>query len=179
MNDSKRTLSQSDRFSDFERNAWLPLWELIIHGNRFLLKKSKATCSHTEVELLAFLSSTLPEGLTISDLALRLGLSSSRTSRIVQSLSDLGLVVTEKPASDARNTIVKVTNLGLRRLQADGPVWINEIRSRFLAGLSSEELEQLGLLLQKMSVNFIGEISLFAKERSVGHIDVSRIIEGH
>lgn len=179
MNNANSTQSASDRFSDSERNAWLPLWELIIHGNRFLLKKSKVTCSHTEVELLAFLSSTLPEGLTISDLALRLGLSSSRMSRIVQSLSDSGLVVTEKPTSDARNTIVKVTNLGLRRLQADGPVWINEIRSRFLAGLSSEELEQLGLLLQKMSVNLIGEISLFAKERSVGHVDVSRIVEDH
>jgi DNA-binding MarR family transcriptional regulator len=83
--------------------------------------QTSAGISGTEYVALTSLADVRPAGLRISELADRLGLSPSRTSRLADGLVRRGEIVREQDARDARGHVLTITETGFRRAKAAWP----------------------------------------------------------
>lgn len=87
--------------------------------------------------------------VTAGDISLKIGVSTARTAVILNTLESKGYITKGKSNSDARKTIVKLTNEGLIALNKRKSEVIASIDD-FLLTLDEEDREQLYLLLHKV-----------------------------
>jgi DNA-binding MarR family transcriptional regulator len=102
-------------------------------------------------DVLVQLTEAADHRLRMTELADLVLLSRSGLTRLVDRLERDGLVVREPYPDDARGMYAVITDLGLDRLRASTSVHMSGIVEHFVALFSSEELQQLGQLLGRLS----------------------------
>ena len=106
--------------------------------------------SGAEYALLHPLSSS-PQGvLRTRDLGLSVGWERSRLSHQVSRMEKRGLVVREECASDARGSMVRLTEAGRAAVEAAAPDHVEAVRMYVLDKLTREEQDILTTLLDRI-----------------------------
>jgi DNA-binding MarR family transcriptional regulator len=90
--------------------------------------------------ILVQLSEATELGLRMSDLAEHALVSRPRLTVRIQRLADAGLVERHKCPTDARSTMVTLTDLGAKRLAEAAPVHVAGVRRYFIEPIGSEKL---------------------------------------
>jgi DNA-binding MarR family transcriptional regulator len=94
----------------------------------------------TDYGILVQLSEAPEVGLSMSDLAEYSLVSRPRLTVRVQRLADDGLVERHKCPTDARSTMVTLTDLGLKRLKDAAPAHVEGVRRYFVEPLGAGQL---------------------------------------
>ena len=101
-------------------------------------------------DVLLELSAVPDQRLTMSELAERVVLSRTRVSRVVDELSDAGLVRRDMNPADARSAFAVLTSEGLRRFRQAAPIYLSGIEQHFAAELSDNDLRVIGTTLSRV-----------------------------
>jgi DNA-binding MarR family transcriptional regulator len=101
-------------------------------------------------DVLLELSAVPDQRLTMSELAERVVLSRTRVSRVVDELSDAGLVRRDMNPADARSAFAVLTSEGLRRFRQAAPIYLSGIEQHFAAELSDNDLRVIGTTLGRV-----------------------------
>jgi DNA-binding MarR family transcriptional regulator len=104
--------------------------------------------AYHEYQVLVHLSEAPKRLLRMSDLAARLELSLSGTTRIVGRLETDGLLKRVKCDQDARGANAVLTYTGLKRLQAAWPTHLASVRRHIVDHLADVDLKQLATALE-------------------------------
>ncbi len=91
--------------------------------------------------------------LRTRDLGRSVGWERSRLSHQVSRMEKRGLVVREECVSDARGSMVRLTDLGRKAIEAAAPDHVDAVRTYFFDHLSPEEQGQLTVLLDRILTN--------------------------
>jgi DNA-binding MarR family transcriptional regulator len=92
-----------------------------------------------------------PDGLRMTDLATSTGLSTNRTSRLVDELQVHGLVTRLTSSADARSTRAVITSKGTIKLRSAWHVHLDSVRSRFFDHVDASCVDQLADALSQMA----------------------------
>ncbi|MDJ0321114.1 MarR family transcriptional regulator [Pseudarthrobacter sp. PS3-L1] len=135
-----------------ERRAWLALMSLTT-----LLPAALDAQLHTagklslfDYHVMAMLSEADGRMLPMSALAGRTSASLSRLSHVVSKLERREWVERQPHPKDARVTVTRLTDEGLRHLEALAPAHVEAVRSNFLDGLTEEDVEDLARIGRKV-----------------------------
>ncbi|CAB4887636.1 unannotated protein [freshwater metagenome] len=136
-----------------EEVVWRALTHLLVVLRRSLGDDLErlAGIGGTDYVVLMSLSEAPRRQLRMSDLARRCDLSASRITRLVDALSQQGLVVKERAIGDARSNLATLTDAGYRRLRETYPVHLANVRHRVFDHLSAEEVALLGPILERIT----------------------------
>jgi DNA-binding MarR family transcriptional regulator len=88
--------------------------------------------------------------LRTRDLGRSVGWERSRLSHQVSRMERRGLVVREECVSDARGSMVRLTDIGRKAIEAAAPDHVDAVRTYFFDHLSPEEQDQLTVLLDRI-----------------------------
>lgn len=88
--------------------------------------------------------------ISVSELAERLRLSPSRTSRLAQELEHQGLLNRQRDTTDTRSTRIAATQAGRHRLLEAAPTYLTTIREHLFEGLSERDIKQLARILDRI-----------------------------
>jgi DNA-binding MarR family transcriptional regulator len=91
--------------------------------------------------------------LRTRDLGRSVGWERSRLSHQVSRMEKRGLVCREECVSDARGSMVRLTDLGRKAIDAAAPDHVDAVRTYFFAHLSREEQDQLAGVLDRIVSN--------------------------
>jgi DNA-binding MarR family transcriptional regulator len=151
---SSKLYSGNKLLSEVETSFWIPLVEISADLVRVIDKQTKSKMQvHTnfaEAALLAYLASVFESGMSMTELSNRLNLSASRVTRIIQDMEAKGLVTRNQSKLDKRSNIVRITKVGVARLNEDGPVHVDTIRKVVFSKLSEAEMKTLAKLLTRI-----------------------------
>ncbi len=106
--------------------------------------------SGADFALLAPLSTSETGVLRTRDLGRAIGWERSRLSHQVSRMEKRGLVTREECASDARGSMVRLTDAGRAAIEAAAPDHVEAVRSYFLDRLTREEQDLLTKLLDRV-----------------------------
>lgn len=106
--------------------------------------------SGADYALLHPLSTSADGVLRTRDLGRAIGWERSRLSHQVSRMEKRGLVVREDCESDARGSMVRLTDAGRTAIEAAAPDHVDAVRSYFFDKLSQEEQEILTKLLDRI-----------------------------
>ncbi|WBQ06739.1 MarR family winged helix-turn-helix transcriptional regulator [Kribbella sp. CA-293567] len=106
--------------------------------------------SGADYALLHPLSSSENGVLRTRDLGRSIGWERSRLSHQVSRMEKRGLVVREECESDARGSMVRLTDAGRAAIEAAAPDHVDAVRSHFFEKLTREEQEQLTKMLDRV-----------------------------
>ena len=112
-----------------------------------------AGLSGSEYAVLVELSHAPDHVLRARELCAALGWDRSRLSHLVKRMEKRGLVVREECADDARGSMVRLTDAGRAAVDGAAPEHSEAIRRYFFNPLSSDELETLAVLLDRLLDN--------------------------
>jgi len=132
------------------------LWESYRDAHRELMRALEARLiansglSGADYALLHPLSVAEDGVLRTRDLGKSVGWERSRLSHQVSRMEKRGLVTREECESDARGSMVRLTALGRKAIEAAAPDHVEAVRSYFFDHLSPEEQGQLGVLLERV-----------------------------
>jgi DNA-binding MarR family transcriptional regulator len=117
-----------------EESAWRALARFFIAAPRLLDEDLQrgAQMSLSAYSVLMNLSEAPGQTLRITELANRVYLSGSRTTRLVDELMADQLVTKQRNAEDGRGFDVSLTDTGLAALQRAYPVHLRSVRTRVL-----------------------------------------------
>lgn len=101
-----------------------------------------------EYQVLVHLSESPRKMLRMSDLAARMELSLSGTTRIVGRLESAGLLKRVRCEEDARGANAVLTYSGLKRLQEAWPTHLASVRRHIIDHLDDVDLPQLAAALE-------------------------------
>jgi len=107
--------------------------------------------SGADYALLHPLSEAEDGVLRTRDLGRSVGWERSRLSHQVSRMEKRGLVCREECASDARGSMVRLTALGRKAIQAAAPDHVDAVRGYFFDHLTAEEQTQLAALLDRIT----------------------------
>ncbi|HEX6340814.1 MarR family winged helix-turn-helix transcriptional regulator [Umezawaea sp.] len=105
--------------------------------------QTKANITAPEYVALSNLGDARPDGLRISELAARVGLSASRVSRLADSLVRRGEVDRHQDPDDARGHRLTITDAGLTRIEAAWPHQVDSVRRNVLDHVDEADYEVL------------------------------------
>jgi DNA-binding MarR family transcriptional regulator len=88
--------------------------------------------------------------LRTRDLGNSVGWERSRLSHQVSRMEKRGLVCREECASDARGSMVRLTDLGRKAVEAAAPDHVDAVRTYFFDQLTREEQDQLSAVLERV-----------------------------
>jgi DNA-binding MarR family transcriptional regulator len=91
--------------------------------------------------------------LRTRDLGRSVGWERSRLSHQVSRMEKRGLVCREECTSDARGSMVCLTELGRKAIEAAAPDHVDAVRTYFFDHLTPEEQDQLTVLLDRVVAN--------------------------
>ena len=109
--------------------------------------------SGADYALLHPLSEAEDGVLRTRDLGKSVGWERSRLSHQVSRMEKRGLVCREECVSDARGSMVRLTDLGRKAIDAAAPDHVDAVRTYFFAYLSREEQDQLAGVLDRIVSN--------------------------
>lgn len=107
-----------------------------------------ARLSLGEYAVLMNLSEAPNRQLRITELAIRVGLSPSRISRMMDNCAAQGLITKTRVADDARGSLAALTDAGLARLRAAYPAHLASVRDRVIDHLGKLDPADLAAALQ-------------------------------
>lgn len=99
-----------------------------------------ASMSSADYAVLVCLSEGDPAGLRAREVGSQLGWDRSRVSHQVRRMAARGLVIKDTCADDGRGTIVRITDQGMREIQAAAPPHVEKVRELYIDHLSAEEV---------------------------------------
>jgi DNA-binding MarR family transcriptional regulator len=138
--------------SDDEERAWHGLVEAYDSLTRVL--DARLVAIHrfplTTLEALIEIAHAEDDSISVSDLAERVRLSPSRTSRLAIELERQGLVERQRDAADTRSTRVAATQAGRDRLLEAAPTYLSTIRAHLFEGLGERDVKQLARILGRI-----------------------------
>lgn len=131
----------STPLSPAEEDLWRAFAQVLNVLPRMLDTRLQATANITAPEYvaLASLADARPDGLRISELADRVGLSPSRVSRLAESLVRRGEVHRGRGVDDGRSAQLTVTEAGLARVEAAWPHQVANVREHVLRHLDAAD----------------------------------------
>jgi DNA-binding MarR family transcriptional regulator len=101
-------------------------------------------------DVLLELSAAPDRQLTMTELSERVVLSRTRISRVVDELTDAGLVRRQPNPADARSAFAMLTPDGLARFREAAPIYLSGIEQQFAAALSDDDLRAVGAALARV-----------------------------
>ncbi len=136
-----------------EEAAWRDLAKFFIIVPRLLDEDLQrgADISLSEYTTLMSLSEAPDHRLRMTELANRVYLSGSRTTRLADELAASGLIRKTRSPADARGVDVSLTATGLARLQAAYPVHLASVRDRVLDHVDRDALQCFGETLAEIA----------------------------
>jgi DNA-binding MarR family transcriptional regulator len=148
-------VARPPRLSEDQRLLW-KAYRDVYQGLSSALQEQllrDAGLSGSEYAVLVTLSHT-PEGvLRARDLGTELGWDRSRLSHLVKRMEKRGLVVREECLEDARGSMVRLTGAGWAAVEDAAPEHSEAVRRYFFNPLSSEELETLAAVFDRLLDN--------------------------
>jgi DNA-binding MarR family transcriptional regulator len=102
------------------------------------------------IEALIEIAHAEQGSISVSDLAARIRLSPSRTSRLAIELEHEGLVERQRNTADTRSTRVAATQAGRDRLLEAAPTYLSTIRAHLFDGLGDRDIKQLARILERI-----------------------------
>jgi len=135
------------------------LWESYRDTHRELMRALEARLignsglSGADYALLHPLSVAEDGVLRTRDLGKSVGWERSRLSHQVSRMEKRGLVCREECASDARGSMIRLTDLGRKAIEAAAPDHVAAVRTYFFDHLSPDDQAQLAGLLDRMAAN--------------------------
>ncbi len=143
----------ADRLNKRELRAWAGL--LRAHASLTRELDAELEVAHglplTSLEVLMNVADADGERLRMSDLADRVLLSRSGLTRLVDRLESEGLIERVTCPSDARGSFAVLTQAGRERLCAGRATHLAGVRERFLARLSEDEQDALGVIWERLT----------------------------
>ena len=133
------------------------LWESYRETYRELMRALEARMitnsglSGADYALLYPLSEAEDGVLRTRDLGRSVGWERSRLSHQVSRMEKRGLVCREECTSDARGSMVRLTELGRKAIDAAGPDHVDAVRTYFFDRLGTDEQTQLTTLLERIA----------------------------
>jgi DNA-binding MarR family transcriptional regulator len=138
--------------SEEEERAWRGLLET--HAALVTALDARLLAEHNmplgSIEALIQIAHAEQGSLSVSELAERIGLSPSRTSRLAMELEREGLVERQRDAADSRSTRVSATKAGRDRLLEAAPAYFSTIRAHLFEGLGERDVKQLARILGRI-----------------------------
>lgn len=149
----------SDRLLDEELNFYLPLIEVSLQLPRVLSTKSERAIgvTFTEAAAMAYLNASGQTGISMSELSQKLNLSNSRVTRLVNDLEHIGLVVRRKSKEDGRSNIVKLTDIGQKRVLELRPFHLANVRQNCIQVFTKRERQLLLPYLERLRDHLASE----------------------
>jgi DNA-binding MarR family transcriptional regulator len=139
-------------FSDDEERAWHGLVEA--HDSLTRALDARLVADHrlplSTLQALIEIAHAEDGSISVSDLAERVRLSPSRTSRLAIELERQGLVERQRDAADTRSTRISATKAGRDRLLEAAPTYLSTIRAQLFEGLSERDVELLARILGRI-----------------------------
>ncbi len=138
-------------------------WRALIHVADLLPRhldnemEDARRISVKEFAILLHLSESNDATVRMSRLAADIGLSPSRTTRVVDALHRRGWVVKNPDATDGRATVVAITDSGREQVGPGYDVQVEEARRILFDHISRDDAEQLGRILRRLSVTLSRE----------------------
>jgi DNA-binding MarR family transcriptional regulator len=139
------------------------LWQAYRDAYRELMRALEARLignsglSGADYALLHPLSVAENGVLRTRDLGRSVGWERSRLSHQVSRMEKRGLVCREECVSDARGSMVRLTDLGRKAIEAAAPDHVDAVRTYFLDQLTPEEQDQLTTLLGRISAGILAD----------------------
>jgi DNA-binding MarR family transcriptional regulator len=138
--------------SEDEERAWSGLVEA--HDSLARALDARLLADHRlplrTLEALIEIAHAESGSMSVSELAERIRLSPSRTSRLAIELERQGLVERERDSADTRSTRVAATQAGRDRLLEAAPTYLSTIRAQLFEGLGERDVKQLARLLGRI-----------------------------
>jgi DNA-binding MarR family transcriptional regulator len=138
--------------SEAEERAWRGLVET--HAALVTALDTRLLAEHNmalgTLEALIQIAHAEHGSLHVSELAERIGLSPSRTSRLAMELEREGLVERQRDAADARSTRVAATKAGRDQLLQAAPAYFSTIRAHLFERLGERDVKQLARILRRL-----------------------------
>jgi DNA-binding MarR family transcriptional regulator len=138
--------------SEEEEGAWRGLLET--HQALVSALDARLHAEHSmplgSLEALIQIAHAEHGSLSVSELAERIGLSPSRTSRLAMELEREGLVERQRDSADSRSTRVAATKAGRDGLLEAAPTYFSTIRAHLFDGLSERDIKQLARILGRI-----------------------------
>ncbi|MDP9846116.1 MarR family winged helix-turn-helix transcriptional regulator [Streptosporangium lutulentum] len=100
--------------------------------------------SDADYDVLSALSSREDRRWRLNELAARMLWSKSRLSRHISRMEERGLVTREECVTDARGSVIVLTEGGLRAIEAAAPDHVESVRRHLIDLLTREQIEVLG-----------------------------------
>jgi DNA-binding MarR family transcriptional regulator len=135
-----------------EMAAWLNLTQLLMLVPSALDRQLRddAGIPHAYYQILATLSGEPGHSMRMTDLARRVGTTTSRLSHAVASLEQRGWICRKACAFDKRGQIASLTDAGHAVLESAAPGHVAEVRRLIFDQLSPTEIDQLREITAKI-----------------------------
>jgi DNA-binding MarR family transcriptional regulator len=141
--------------SEDEERAWHGLVEA--HDSLTRALDARLIANHhlplSTLEALIEIAHAEDGSISVSDLAERVRLSPSRTSRLAIELERQGLVERQRDAADTRSTRVAATQAGRDHLLEAAPTHLSTIREHLFERLSDSDVKQLARILRRIQAS--------------------------
>jgi DNA-binding MarR family transcriptional regulator len=138
-------MAPAKQLSPAEETLWRATMRIVTvlpsHLHVDLVRGAGLTAS--EYTTLLHLSEAPNREARMTDLARSIGLSASRTTRLVDDLQRRGLVTKVASSSDARSTRARTTTNGMAKLRIARPIHLESVRHRVLEHIDASSVEQL------------------------------------
>ncbi|MEV6493713.1 MarR family transcriptional regulator [Actinoplanes sp. NPDC051633] len=126
-------------------DAWMNLTQVLMLLPSALDRqlRDEAGVPHAYYQILAMLSAEPGRAMRMTDLARRVGATSSRLSHAVASLEQRGWVRRQACPSDRRGQIAELTDAGFATLEAAAPGHVAQVRRLIFDHLDDEDVTRL------------------------------------
>ena len=148
-------MARPRRLDEHQRRLWKAYRDLYQELSGALQEQllHDAGLSGSEYAVLVPLSHTPGGVLRARELGTELGWDRSRLSHLVGRMEKRGLVAREECSEDARGSMVRLTDAGTAAVEDAAPEHSEAIRRYFFNPLSSEELETLAVVFDRLLEN--------------------------
>jgi DNA-binding MarR family transcriptional regulator len=127
-------MANPEPLTSTEEMFWRALMRIVLTLPRRLHEDMfrAAGLTASEYTVIMNLSEAPNRQLRMADLAEAIGLSASRTTRLVDSLLSQGLVVKRASSADGRSNLAELTSMGLAKLRSAWPAHVASVRDLVL-----------------------------------------------
>jgi DNA-binding MarR family transcriptional regulator len=135
------------------------VWQAYLHLNQHLFATLEdqlvrdAGLSGADYMVLHPLSEAPGGVLRARELGIEIGWDRSRLSHHVTRMEKRGLVVREECAEDGRGLMVRLTDAGRKAIEAAAPEHVENVRRYFFDVVSTQELETLAAVFDRVLAN--------------------------
>jgi DNA-binding MarR family transcriptional regulator len=115
-----------------------------------------ANVTITEYDVLRRLSQAPDRQLRMSKLARAVGLSASRTTRLVETLQARGFVTRITSSTDARGGLASLTSAGSAKEASAWPTYVESLRARLFDHIEASTIDQITRALADVAGRYDG-----------------------